>query len=104
MEVKINKEIREYTESIFFGLSVRQCFFSVIACVVAVILYFVFIDKLGIELAVYAGRCTVRDVRICEISGYECRAGCHYRNPLFFVKTASAHIPACQYILRVFER
>ena len=43
MEVKINKEIREYTESIFFGLSVRQCFFSVIACVVV-------IDKLGIEL------------------------------------------------------
>lgn len=50
MEVKINKEIREYTESIFFGLSVRQCFFSVIACVVAVILYFVLIDKLGMEL------------------------------------------------------
>ncbi|WP_278452138.1 PrgI family protein [Thomasclavelia spiroformis] len=27
MEVKINKEIREYTESIFFGLTMRQCFF-----------------------------------------------------------------------------
>lgn len=50
MEVKINKEIREYTESIFFGLSMRQCFFSAIACIVAVILYFVFIDKLGMEL------------------------------------------------------
>lgn len=50
MEVKINKEIREYTESIFFGLSMRQCFFSVIACIAAVILYFVFIDKLGMEL------------------------------------------------------
>lgn len=50
MEVKINKEIREYTESIFFGLSMRQCFFSAIACIVAIILYFVFIDKLGMEL------------------------------------------------------
>lgn len=50
MEVKINKEIREYTESIFFGLSMRQCFFSAIACIVAVILYFVFIGRLGMEL------------------------------------------------------
>lgn len=41
MEVKINKEIRNYTESVFFGLSFRQFMFSVIACVVAVILYFI---------------------------------------------------------------
>lgn len=27
MEIKLNKEIREYTESIFFGLTMRQCFF-----------------------------------------------------------------------------
>ena len=49
MEVKINKEIREYTESIFFGLSMRQFFFSVIACVVAVILYFLLKPYFGIE-------------------------------------------------------
>lgn len=41
MEVKINKEIRNYTESVFFGLSFRQFIFSVIACIVAVILYFI---------------------------------------------------------------
>ena len=41
MEVKINREIREYTESIFFGLSLRQFIFSICACVVAVILYFI---------------------------------------------------------------
>jgi len=41
MEVKINREIRNYTESIFFGLSLRQFIFSVCACVVAVILYFI---------------------------------------------------------------
>lgn len=50
MEVKINKEIRNYTESIFFGLSLRECFFSVIACIVAVIIYFSTIDKLGMEV------------------------------------------------------
>ena len=32
MEVKINKEIRKFSESIFFGLSLRQFIFSVIAC------------------------------------------------------------------------
>lgn len=41
MEVKINKEIRNYTESVFFGLSFRQFIFSVVACIVAVILYFI---------------------------------------------------------------
>lgn len=50
MEIKINKEIRDYTESIFLGLSLRQCFFSVLACIMAVIFYFLFIDKLGMEI------------------------------------------------------
>lgn len=50
MEIKVNKEIRNYTESIFFGLSMRQCFFSAIACIVAVGIYFLCIDSLGIEL------------------------------------------------------
>lgn len=50
MEVKINKEIRDYTESIFLGLSLRQCFFSVLACIIAVGFYFLFIDYLGLEI------------------------------------------------------
>lgn len=50
MEVKINKEIRNYTESIVLGLTLRQCFFSVLACFVAVIVYFLFIDVLGLEV------------------------------------------------------
>ena len=49
MEVKINREIRNYTESIFFGLSLRQFFFSILACGVAVILYFILKEHLGIE-------------------------------------------------------
>ena len=32
LEVKINKEIRNYTESMFFGLSMRQFLFSALAC------------------------------------------------------------------------
>ena len=39
-KVKINKEIRDYTEAIFFGLSLRQFIFSVLACGIAVGLYF----------------------------------------------------------------
>lgn len=49
MEVKINKEIRNYTESIFFGLSLRQFIFSICACGVAVLLYFLLKNKLGTE-------------------------------------------------------
>lgn len=40
MEVKINREIRNYTEAMFFGLSLRQFIFSACACVVAVGIYF----------------------------------------------------------------
>jgi len=49
MEVKINREIREYTESMFFGLSLRQFFFSVLACIVAVGAYFLLRPVLGLE-------------------------------------------------------
>ena len=49
MEVKINKEIRNYTESMFFGLSLRQFIFSLLACGVAVGLYFILRPYFGIE-------------------------------------------------------
>lgn len=49
MEVKINREIRNYTESMFFGLSLRQCIFSVLAMGVAVALYFVLKPYVGTE-------------------------------------------------------
>ena len=54
MEVKINREIREYTESIFFGLSLRQFFFSICACAVAVALYFILRPYFGIETLSWA--------------------------------------------------
>jgi hypothetical protein len=50
MEVKINREVRDYTESIFFGLSLRQFVFALAACVVAVALYFLLRPYLGLEM------------------------------------------------------
>ena len=49
MEVKINREIRSYTEAMFFGLSLRQFFFSVAALIVAVTLYFLLKPHVGAE-------------------------------------------------------
>lgn len=49
MEVKINKDIREFSESIFFGLSMRQFIFSIMACLVAVLLYFLLKPFLEVE-------------------------------------------------------
>ena len=49
MEVKINREIRNYTESMFFGLSLRQLIFSALAVAVAVGLYFLMKPYVGTE-------------------------------------------------------
>ncbi len=49
LEVKINREIRNYTESMFFGLSLRQFVFSLLAVGVAVGLYFLLRPYLGTE-------------------------------------------------------
>ena len=49
MEIKINQEIRDYHESMFMGLSLRQTIFSVLAILVAVGLYFWLNPILGTE-------------------------------------------------------
>lgn len=51
MEVKINKEIRNYSENIFFGLSLRQFIFSILACLSALILFLIFKPRLGTEIS-----------------------------------------------------
>lgn len=48
LEVKINREIRNYTESMFFGLSLRQFVFSLLAVGVAVLLLG---ERFGFHLA-----------------------------------------------------
>lgn len=50
MEVKMNKEIRDYQESMFFGLDFRQCFFSALAILAAVSIYFSVHNTLGEEV------------------------------------------------------
>ena len=51
MEVRVNKEISEYEESMFFGLSLRQFVFSVIGCLVAAGLFILLKPVLGMETA-----------------------------------------------------
>lgn len=40
MEIKVNKEIKDYNETMFFGLSVRQFIFAILACGAAIGIYF----------------------------------------------------------------
>ena len=49
MEVRINREIREYTESMFFGLTMRQFIFTCLAIAVSIISYFLLKPLIGIE-------------------------------------------------------
>ena len=47
MEIRINKEVRDYQEGLIFGLSLRQCVFALLAVIVAVVVYFLFHDVIG---------------------------------------------------------
>ncbi len=47
LEVRINKEVRDYQESLFFGLSLRQLLFALLAVLVAVGVYFGLKDVVG---------------------------------------------------------
>ncbi|MBP5303917.1 MAG: PrgI family protein [Clostridia bacterium] len=49
MEIKMNREIRDYSESVFFGLSLRQLFFSFIAVLVAICVYGFLKPLVGLE-------------------------------------------------------
>lgn len=49
MQHKMNREIRDYKENVFFGLSLRQCIFSFCAVAIAVALYFFLEPVVGTE-------------------------------------------------------
>lgn len=51
IEIKIPKEIRQYKESIFFGLSARQFFCSLAAVLVATVIYLVLGKAIGKDTA-----------------------------------------------------
>ena len=54
MEIRINREIREYTESMFFGLNLRQFICSILACAVGVGLYFYLKPRVSTEIVSWA--------------------------------------------------
>lgn len=79
MEVKINKEIRNYTESMFFGLSMRQVLFSVLACGVAVGLFFLLRGRFGTETLSWMcilGGFPFCGHGICKVQRHDRRAVC----------------------------
>ena len=51
IEVVVNKEILDYKENIFFGLSLRQFVCSAAAVTIAVVVYLFCDDKLGRQIA-----------------------------------------------------
>lgn len=54
MEIKINKEIRQHRENIFFGLTMRQALCSALAVGLAVGAYFLLRDVVGERAASWA--------------------------------------------------
>ena len=79
MEVKINQEIKEYNETIFFGLSVRQFVFSLFACGAAVgnLFRLPFFHKCRNTLmALYARSRPIRGAWLYPVSWNVCGADC----------------------------
>lgn len=50
MEVRLLKDIRHYSESIFLGLSMRQFIFAALAIVSSIAVYFIFKNIMSSEL------------------------------------------------------
>ena len=49
MEIKVNREIRDHSESLLLGLSLRQLVFSALAILVAVCVYFLLRGSFSLE-------------------------------------------------------
>ena len=49
MEIKVNREIRDHSESLILGLSLRQLIFSALASMVAIGVYFLLRDTFTLE-------------------------------------------------------
>ena len=54
MEIKINREIRKYTESVFMGLDIRQLLFSAASVAAAAAAYLLLKGKAGTEAVSWA--------------------------------------------------
>ena len=49
MEIKVNREIRDHSESLILGLSLRQLIFSALAILVAIGVYFLLREPFPLE-------------------------------------------------------
>ena len=67
MEIKMNKEIRDYAETMFFGLSLRQFLFSGLGCLMSIGIFFLLKDKIGTEAVTWA---CILGVFPCAIFGF----------------------------------
>lgn len=74
----MNKEIQEFQESFFFGLSMRQCFFSVLAIAAAVGVYLGTKDR----FAFFRADACVTKLRLQNL--VQIRNGLSYEFPLYF--------------------
>lgn len=70
IEIKIPKEISEYQEAVFFGLSLRQFICSLLAVGTAVVLYFVFYRTAGTETAGWASVLGAAPFAVCGFVSY----------------------------------
>lgn len=103
MEVKINKEIRNYTESMFFGLSLQQFVFSLLAVGVAVGLYFLLKPHVGTETVswmLYSRRGSFCSAGLCQLPWHDRRAVFVGVDSLRAFGTETAIRPADQLLLR----
>lgn len=79
MEVKMNKEIRNYQESMFMGLNLCQCIFSLLAITVAVGIYFGLGKYVGQEMTGWMcilGAAPLRSLWFLSVPWNECGAVC----------------------------
>ena len=106
MEVKINREIRNYTESMFFGLSLRQFVFSLLAVGVAVLLYFVLKPYVGTETVSWMcilGAAPFAAMGFVNYNGMTRRAICVGLAPQRNAGAQADQIRAGEYLLRGIE-
>ena len=94
MEVKINREIRNYTESMFFGLSLRQFVFSLLAVGVAVLLYFVLKPHVGTETVSWM---CMENIRARQI--YDTGVTAEYGDQLLTLSTCEYTYPNGRFVV-----
>lgn len=54
ISISVNPEIREYSESVFWGLTLRQFLFTILGCAVSIGIFFLLRDVLGMEAVSWA--------------------------------------------------